>query len=227
MGTKCKIATYMLGDKRVGRIEGLQTLDNDATIQEAIDYGYVVGKKEAIKLIVAGVLKAMADGVKKDGDGRKIDGYLSVNAWPKCYLEDLTDDLNRSNAKVVMRARMLKEFRLDTAGWSFIVEGAMGNLEVTVVTSGDKVGEIILGEDVHLNGKGLAMGEGDSITWAVPDTGASGAVDAQHIESDDTRITIAAAADLAVAANDGKDVVFTVTVGNRKAVKSAVMRYMA
>jgi hydroxymethylpyrimidine pyrophosphatase-like HAD family hydrolase len=99
----------MLGEQRVGRIEDLVTLDNDTTIQEALDYGYVVGKKESIKQLVSGVLKAMVDGIKKDGDGRKIDNFLSINAYARAYLKDVTDDFNRLNGKIALRARMLKE----------------------------------------------------------------------------------------------------------------------
>jgi len=59
---KIKVTACELNGRKVGRITGLVTLDNDATIQEALDYNYVVGKKDSIKAVVAGVLKAMVDG---------------------------------------------------------------------------------------------------------------------------------------------------------------------
>jgi len=93
------------------------------------------------------------------------------------------------------------------------------------ITTGEEVGVIYFNEDVAINGRELAMGAGDSITWVVPETGATGTVAAQHVTSDATRITIAKAglADLFAAENDGCDAVFTVRIGNRKAVKSALL----
>ena len=223
---RCKIVTHMLNDRRVGRIADLVTLDNDTTIQEALDYGYVVGKKESIKQLVSGVLKAMVDGIKKDGDGRKIDDYLSINAFARAYLKDVTDDFNRSNGKIALRARMLKEFLIDVRDWSFIVEGAVGQLDITSITTGRKIGEVDLGQNVSLNGKGL---DGEvAVAWKVDETGETGTVGAPYVTNDETRITIArdGLQELFDETNDGKTLVFTVTIGNKKAVKSAVMRYV-
>ena len=127
-----------------------------------------------------------------------------------------------------VRARMLKEFKVDTTQWSFIVEGSTGTFTIEVVTTGEKLGEIVLGEDVKLNGKGLAMGEGDSVSWSVPETGESGTVGASSITSDATRITIGRDGlhELFVSANDGKTIVFTARIGGKKSVKSATMKYV-
>jgi len=222
---KVKVAACELNGRKVGRIIGLVTLDNDATIQEALDYNYVVGKKDSIKAVVAGVLKAMVDGVKRDGNGRKIDGFLSLNTFAKGRLADITDELTKDIAKVSLKARMLKDFAVDTSGWSFIIEGSTGTLVIDVITTGEEVGTIFFNEDVAINGRELAMGTGDTISWVVPETGATGTVAAQHVTSDATRITIAkeGLTGLFVAANDGCDAVFTVKIGNRKAVKSAVL----
>lgn len=223
---RCKIGTHMLGEQRVGRIEDLVTLDNDTTIQEALDYGYVVGKKESIKQLVSGVLKAMVDGIKKDGDGRKIDNFLSINAYARAYLKDVTDDFNRSTGKIAIRARMLKEFTLDVSGWSFLVEGAIGQLDLTSITTGRKIGEVDLGQNVSLNGKGL---DGEvTVAWKVDETGETGTIGASHITNDETRVTINRDGwqELFDETYDGKTLIFTVTIGNKKAVKSAVIRYV-
>ena len=58
MGATIKITTHVLRDRRVGQIVENPGLDSDATVQEAIDYGYVVGKKEVIKAQAEGVLEA-------------------------------------------------------------------------------------------------------------------------------------------------------------------------
>ena len=101
-------------------------------------------------------------------------------------------------------------------------------LASTSITTGETLGVIHLGEDVLMNSNDLAMGEGDSVSWSVPETGASGTVSPQFVTSDIGRITIArdGLQELFDAANDGKAVAFTVRIGNRKAVKSAEMKYV-
>ena len=224
-----KVMTGMLNGHRVGRFTDLVTLGSEETLREALEYGYVTGKASSLAAVAEGVLKAMVDGIRKDGNGRKIDEFVSVNAFARGSLKDVCDELEREGVRVSVRARMLKEFKVDTAAWSFIVEGSTGTFTIEVVTTGEKIGEIVLGEDVKLNGKELAMGAGDVVEWSVPETGSAGTVDAQYVTSDATRITIAreGLAGLVDAANDGKAVVFTVRIGGRKAVKSATMRYAA
>ena len=170
----------------------------------------------------------MIDGIKKDGNGRKIDDFVSINAFARGSLKDICDELVKQNVKVSVRARMLKEFKVDTTQWSFIVEGSTGTFQIEVITTGEKLGEIVLGENVKLNGKELTLGEGDTVSWSVPETGESGTVNASFITSDATRITIArdGLQELFDAANDGKTVVFTVKIGNKKSVKAATMKYV-
>ena len=193
-----------------------------------MDYGYVTGKESSLAAVAEGVCKAMIDGIRKDGNGRKIDDFISINAFAKGSLKDICDELTRANARVSVRARMLKEFKVDTTEWSFIIEGSTGTFSIEVITTGEKLGEIVLGENVKLNGKELTMGEGDSVSWSVPETGESGTVGASFVTSDATRITIArdGLQELFDAANDGKTVVFTVRIGNKKSVKSATMKYV-
>lgn len=223
-----KVATHVLNGRRVGYFVDLVTLGSAETLKEALDYGYVTGKESSLTAVAEGVCKAMIDGIRKDGNGRKIDDFISINAFAKGSLKDICDELTRANARVSVRARMLKEFKVDTTEWSFIIEGSTGTFSIEVITTGEKLGEIVLGENVKLNGKELSMGEGDSVSWSVPETGESGTVGASFITSDATRITIArdGLQELFDAANDGKTVVFTVRIGNRKSVKSAVMKYI-
>ena len=223
-----KVATHVLNGRRVGYFVDLVTLGSAETLKEALDYGYVTGKESSLTAVTEGVCKAMIDGIRKDGNGRKIDDFISINAFARGSLKDICDELTRANARVSVRARMLKEFKVDTTEWSFIIEGSTGTFSIEVITTGEKLGEIVLGENVKLNGKELTMGEGDSVSWSVPETGESGTVGASFVTSDATRITIArdGLQELFDAANDGKTVVFTVRIGNRKSVKAATMKYI-
>lgn len=226
MGATIKITTHVLGDKRVGQIVENPGLDSDATVQEAIDYGYVVGKKEVIKAQAEGVLKAMFAGVEADGNGRKIDEVISLQPFAVGSLADPTDDITKEAIGARLVARMLKQMKLDSSAFSFIVEGATGTLRITVVTTGEDEGVIVLGESVKLNGLELKMGEGDTITYRVPESGAEGDLTASVTASEVTRITLAPEALAALAddpANNGRDIVFTVKIGNKKIVKSAKM----
>ena len=223
-----KVSTMSLNGRTVGRFSDLVTLGSDATLQEALDYNYVTGKKSSLAAVAEGVFKAMIDGIKKDGNGRKIDDFVSINAFARGSLKDICDELAKANVKVSVKARMLKEFKVDTAQWSFIIEGSTGTFQIEVITSGEKLCELVLGENVKLNGMELTLGAGDTVSWAVPETGDTGTVAASFITSDATRITIArdGLQELFDAANDGKTVVFTVKIGNKKSVKSATMKYV-
>ena len=228
MGAKINITTHMLGDKRVGTIEGQKTLSNDETIAEAIDYGYVVGKKELVSQSVKGVLKAMADGVSKDGNGRKIDEYLSLQAYAKGRLDDITDDIDRDKLDVRLVARALKELKPDVSGWSFIVEGTTtSDMNLTSITTGETVGVIRVGEAVDINGFGLSADY--EVGWKVSETGKSGTVAAAKVTGDWTRLTIAgdALAELNTSEYDGKTIVFTVRNGTKFAKKSAELKTVA
>lgn len=226
---KIRIQAFDLNGRKVGRIVGQKTLDSNATLEEAIRNGYVVGQLSSVKGNVDGVMRCMIDGIQRDGNGRKIDGYLSLNAFAKGLIKELTDAYE--SRKVVVRAHMLKEFndKVDASKFSIIIEGSTGVFLIETVTTGEKSGEIVLGEDVALNGTKLDMGEGDTVSWEVPESGESGTVAAGGISGDATRLTIDAEslAALNKAANNGKDVVFTVKIGNKIAKKSALMRFVA
>jgi len=227
MSAHITIATHMLGDKRVGQIVNAKTLNNDETIQEAIDYAYVVGKKEAIGQTVKGVLKAMSDGVSRDGNGRKINELISLQPFMKGRLEDVTDNVDKSKLNVRLVARALKELAPDTRDWSFTVEGsASSTVTVSSITTGEVIGEIVVGENIALNGFGLELGASDTVKWAVTGTAKSGTVAAAKLAGTWTRLTITgdALAELAAAEYNGKIIVFTLTVGGKTVVKSATLR---
>ena len=227
MAANMTVVTNLLNGRRVGRFANRKTLSNDETIQEAIDGGYVVGKKEIIGATAKGVLRGMVVGVQKDGNGRKINEFISLQPYAKCHLDDPTDPVTKDNCRVRVVARALKEMQPDTSGWSFALEGASSDtLNVTTVTTGEVIGEIVVGEDVDFNGFGLTMGEGDTLRWSVPGTEKSGTVADAKIESAWTRLPVTgdALAELASPEYNGKTIVFVLKVGNATVSKSATLK---
>ena len=107
-----KVATHVLNGRRVGYFVDLVTLGSAETLKEALDYGYVTGKESSLTAVAEGVCKAMIDGIRKDGNGRKIDDFISINAFAKGSLKDICDELTRANARVSVRARRLFYFRI-------------------------------------------------------------------------------------------------------------------
>lgn len=224
---KLKIAVNDLNGHKYGRVVGKTTIGSDATLEEALSFGHVVGQKATIMTQMNSTLQSMFAGMSRDGNGRKIDEYMTLNAFPKGSLKDITDDYTVKD--VVVRARLLKELKLDPSDFLIVLEGATGTFYISTISTGEKSGQIVLGKDVALNGKDLVMGEGDSITWKVPETGATGTVAAAYVTSDETRITIGrdGLQELFVPENNGKDIVFTVKIANKVATKSASMIYAA
>ena len=224
---KKRVISQMLGDQRVGRFDDQEALSSDLTIKEAIDYGYVTGKVTVITQMVEAVFGAMKDGIQKDGNGRKIDDYLTIQAYLKAFLADPTDEITKENAKVVLRARMLKNFKVDPSDWAFSFVDGMVNFALEVITTGEETDVIHLGEDVMINGRGLELVDGDTVSWSVPEDGAHGTVADTYITSDATRITIARDGLQELYGKpeyDGKNVVFTVRIGNKFGTKKATMK---
>ena len=138
-----------------------------------------------------------------------------------------TDPVSKDNCKVRVVARALKEMQPDTSDWSFAIEGATSDtLSISSVTSGEVIGEIVVGENVDFNGFGLAMGEGDTLKWSVPGTEKSGTVADAKIESAWTRLTVTgdALSELASAEYNGKMITFVLKVGNATVSKSATLK---
>ena len=218
--------THTLGDQLVGQFAEEDGLDTDATLSEALEYGFVTSmQKEALLAQIQGVFKAMIRGVETDGNGRKIDGFVSINPFARGRLDDICDEYTASVAKVVAIARMLKEFDIDTSDWSFVIEGSVGSIVVNVVTTGEAVGFVRSGEDIMINGLHLA---GASVGFELPD-GHHYGIAPEYVTSDESRVTIDkdGLADLAAHAADGDIVKFKVTVGNSIGYKSAVYKVEA
>lgn len=218
--------THTLGDQLVGQFAEEDGLDTDATLNEALEYGFVTSmQKEALLAQIQGVFKAMIRGVETDGNGRKIDGFVSINPFARGRLDDICDEYTASVAKVVAIARMLKEFDIDTSDWSFVIEGSVGSIVVNVVTTGEAVGVVRSGEDIMINGLHLA---GASVGFELPD-GHHYGIAPEYVTSDESRVTIDkdGLADLAAHAADGDIVKFKVTVGNSIGYKSAVYKVEA
>ena len=179
--TQMKVATHVLNGRRVGHFVDLVTLGSRETLKEALDYGYVTGKETSLATVAEGVFKAMIDGIRKDGNGRKIDDFVSINAFARGSLKDICDELAKGDVRVSARARMLKEFKVDTTQWSFVIEGSTGTFAIEVVTTGEADGEYRLGELGHLNGKDLPSteaGEELRVHWEVEGTDKSGDIPA-------------------------------------------------
>ena len=218
--------THTLGDQLVGQFAEEDGLDTDATLSEALEYGFVTSmQKEALLAQIQGVFKAMIRGVETDGNGRKIDGFVSINPFARGRLDDICDEYTASVAKVVAIARMLKEFDIDTSDWSFVIEGSVGSIVVNVVTTGEAVGVVRSGEDIIINGLHLA---GASVGFELPD-GHHYGIAPEYVTSDESRVTIDkdGLADLAAHAADGDIVKFKVVVGNSIGYKSAIYKVEA
>ena len=218
--------THTLGDQLVGQFAEEDGLDTDATLDEALEYGFVTSmQKEALLAQIQGVFKAMIRGVETDGNGRKIDGFVSINPFARGRLDDICDEYTASVAKVVAIARMLKEFDIDTSDWSFVIEGSVGSIVVNVVTTGEAVGFVRSGEDIMINGLHLA---GASVGFELPD-GHHYGIAPEYVTSDESRVTIDrdGLADLAAHAADGDIVKFKVAVGNSIGYKSAIYKVEA
>ena len=218
--------THTLGDQLVGQFAEEDGLDTDATLNEALEYGFVTSmQKEALLAQIQGVFKAMIRGVETDGNGRKIDGFVSINPFARGRLADICDEYSRSVAHVVAICRMLKAFEIDTSGWQFVIEGSTGNLVVNVVTTGEEVGVVRSGEDIMINGLHLS---GASVGFELPD-GHHYGIAPEYVTSDESRVTIDkdGLADLAAHAADGDIVKFKVVVGNSIGYKSAIYKVEA
>ena len=138
------VLTHNLGDQLVGQFAETDGLGTDATLSEAIEYGFVTSiQKESLLAYIQGVFKAMIRGVESDGNGRKIDGFVSINPFARGRLDDICDEYTKSVAHVVAICRMLKAFDVDTSGWQFVIEGSTGTLTVYVISTGEKAGEMV------------------------------------------------------------------------------------
>ena len=223
--TKLVIQTSVLGDSgvRVGKLAARSGLDGDATIQEAIDHGYINGHKaEAMKGLAQGLFRSAIRGIERDGNGRALDGHLSLNAFARGLLDDICDDPDPKTARATVRALLLKKVRdaFDPSGFVCVIEGSTGSFTIESITSGEEMGVVKAGLDVFINGGELVLREGDGVKWSV--NGESGTVDAAYLASTPNRITVDkdGLADLAAAATAGDTVVFELRIGGKVGTKA-------
>ena len=226
MGAKISLETHLLNGKRVSNVIDRKSLTNDETIQEALDHGFVVGKPENLSAIARGVLKCMINGVERDGDGRKIDEYFSLQPVATGKLDDITDDIDKSKIGVKARARALKQLKIDTSEWTISTEGTTGDITISSITTGEEDGKIVVNanEATHINGNFNTTDE-LVVKYYIPDTSKSSPVTiaTEKITRDATRITIAAEvlAELEAEEFEGKSIFFQVHLGNAVGIKSA------
>jgi len=232
MGTiVCKIAAHPVPEAfsecggLVGQISGNKTLGTDEVIAEAIRDGHVMGQPEYVKGHLTGVLKSMIDHISLDGNGRKIDGYFSFVPYLRGRIEDIAGGVDKEKNYVEVVARALKEMKIDTSGWTFVIESGEGSLHIYNISTGEVEGVVRVGNAITVTGSGTTMGTGDSIAWTVPGTSKGGTFAAANITSDATTIVINdQLSELASSEYDGKTIVLTFHVGGKKAVKSAVLK---
>jgi len=228
MSAQMKVQTTLLGDKRVGCFVDLKALDTAATVKEAIDKGYLVGKLELIVSVVSGVIRSMVAGVSRDGNGRKVDGIVSLQPSLRCKLADNCEPVTKDNVEAKLRARVLSEGLVDATDWSFTVEGATGSLNIESITTGEVMGEVVVGEAIDFNGTGLNLTNAATLSWVANDgtQTKTGTVQKSALTCSENRITTAAnvLASLTGDTWDGKTVVFNISDSGKTAIKSATLR---
>ena len=207
-----------------------QTVPLDGAIQEALAGNYCTGQATLIRNFFFGLMRSMADGVRRDGHARQIANFLTVYPVFKGEV-DLDRGFDPAVNRVMIRARLLNEMDLDITDWSF-EDVTPGKRAFTLqsVKAGAVIGEYVVGETGHLNGKNLPSTEAAEelrVHWAVEGTDTSGDIPAAKLASDVSRADIAsdALAELASAEYDGKTIVFTVRGNFSSAKIAARLRY--
>lgn len=231
MGIVCRINAHPVPEGfsecggLVGQITGNKTLGTDEVIAEAIRDSYVNGQPGYIKSNITNVMRSMIDHISLDGNGRKIDGYFSFIPYLKGRIEDIARGIDPESNYVKVIARALKEMKIDTSDWTFVIEGAEGNLRVFNLSTGEELNVVRIGEPIVATGLNLRLGEGDTIDWSVAGTEKSGTFAADSIASDATTITVSdPLEEISGPEYNGMSLVLTFRIGGKKAVKSAVIR---
>lgn len=217
--TVMKVSAHEISDSSglVGQFIGLKTKTDNEVVDEAIRFGFVSGQKHTILANFAGVMKSMIDGAKRDLNLRKIDEYITLTPWAKCRIDDPCDNPSHDAMKVILRARPLKEMRLNTKDWTIIVEGSDGTITIDTISSGEKVGEILEGETYVFTGANFTAPT--ALSWEIPETGDKGEVEVSTLHYDATTIT---APGLTIEGAEGKVIKFTLRMNGKKAVKTAL-----
>ena len=208
-----------------------QTVPLDGAITDALAGNYCTGQATLIRNFFFGLMRSMADGVRRDGHARQIANFLTVYPVFKGEI-DMDRGYDPNVNGVMIRARLLNEMELDITDWSFedVTEGKR-SFRLTSCSTGEAGGVYQVGELGHLNGKDLpstAAGEELRVHWEVEGTDKSGDIPAAKLSSEIDRIDIAAdaLAELASEAYDGKTIVFTVRGNFSSAKIAATLKYV-
>lgn len=217
--TVMKVSAHEISDSSglVGQFVGLKKKTDNEVVDEAIRLSYVSGQKHTILANFAGVMKSMIDGAKRDLNLRKIDEFITLTPWAKCRIDDPCENPSHDDIKVILRARPLKEMRLNTKEWTIIIEGSDGTISINTISSGEEVGEILEGKDIVFTGANFTAPT--ALSWEVPELDAKGEVDVSTIRYDATTIT---APGLTIDGAEGKVIKFTLRMNGKKAVKTAL-----
>lgn len=217
--TVMKVSAHEISDSSglVGQFVGLKQKTDNEVVDEAIRMSYVSGQKHTILANFAGVMKSMIDGAKRDLNLRKIDEYISLIPWAKCRVKDPCESPSHDDIKIILRARPLKEMRLNTKDWTIIIEGSDGTISINTISSGETVGEILEGKDIVFTGANFTAPT--ALTWEVPETGDKGEVEVSTLRYDATTLTVPG---LTIEGADGKVVKFTLRMNGKKAMKTAL-----
>jgi len=208
----------------VGQIVGMKTLGTDECIAEAVKDAYVLGKPNYIRAHVEGILKSMIDHIGRDANGRKIDGYFSFIPYLKGRIEKITEGVDPARNYVKVVARALKEMKIDTSGWTFVIEGTEGNLRIFNISTGESANVVTVGKTIIVTGNNVTLSEDDTIDWSVPGTAKAGTFAVSTMTSDATTITINdTLASLNDPAYDGMAILFSFEINGRRATKSAIL----
>ena len=200
------------------------TIPLETSVREAKDGMYVIGSEELVRGQFQGLLRSMAEGVRRDGHSRQIGDYLTVYAQPIGEI-DLDKGWDDEVNEMQLKARLLNEMEIDITSWVFN-DVTVGRIPFKLenASSGATDGEIELGEAVHINGKDLP--KEFRVEWTCEDK--SGEVAAGKSSGDATRIDIDADQldSLKSAAYNGKKITFKVRGNKANASVSATLKYV-
>ena len=153
-----------------GTLAGRDTFGTSEVITEAIEKGYVTQRAGVVQQCVEGVMQSMVDGSSKDGNNRRIDGFLLIAPYLKGRFERKDSAFNPAVNSIVLNARLLKEMKVNTRNWTLhnAISGIL--MKTTGVCTVGKVdaGRLTRGSDFTIVGQGLKLvpDAGDKVTWS-------------------------------------------------------------
>ena len=205
-----------------------ETIPLDGSVQDAVDGNYAIGNVALIRNTFFGLMKSMADGVRRDGRPRQIAGLITVYPVFKGPV-DLEKGFDPAVNGVMIRARLLKEIDIDITKWSF-EDDTPGKraFALTTVKGGEVDGEVVIGSAIEINGKNVpnkSAGEEIRVSWTLADGSKYDDVADAKITGNISRIDLAEGAISSLTDDDvGKEIEFTVRGNFSNAKIKAVVR---